>query len=164
MGLQFVVMTLVTQAGAADNVRDIRAFGTPTVIHFCTALLISALMTAPWQLLASPGLYLGLLGVTGVAYSVRIIWHARNAAYQPDFEDRIWYVVLPLLGHLTLVAAAGLIWWNVSWSPALIAADALMFLFLGVHNSWDTVTFIAVKHGRRLSGQRAKDQVDSEPH
>jgi hypothetical protein len=164
MGLQFVVMTLVTQAKTANNIRDIRAFGTPTVIHFCTALLISAVMTAPWQLLASLGLCLGVLGVMGVAYSVRIIWHARNATYQPDLEDRIWYVILPLLGHLALVAAAVLIWLNVLWSPAIIAADALVFLFLGVHNSWDTVTFIAVKHGQNLNRQATKDQVDSETH
>jgi hypothetical protein len=66
-GLQFVVMTLVTQARAASNVRDIRAFGTPTVIHFCTALLISAVMTAPWNALASLGLCLAACGAVGVA-------------------------------------------------------------------------------------------------
>lgn len=163
MGLQFVVMTLVTQAGSANNIRDIRAFGTPTVIHFCSALLISAVMTAPWQSPASPGLCLGALGVAGMAYSVRIIWHARKATYQPDLEDRIWYVVVPLLGHVTLLGAAALIWSNVLWSPAMVAADALVFLFLGVRNSWDTVTFIAVQHGKRLSSSaKAKDQIDSE--
>jgi len=38
-GLQFVVMTLVTQARAVNSMRDVRAFGTPTVLHFCTAHL-----------------------------------------------------------------------------------------------------------------------------
>ena len=160
-GLQFVVMTLVTQARAASNVRDIRAFGTPTVIHFCTALLISAGMTAPWKALASLGLCLAASGALGVVYSLRIIWHARKAAYQPDRVDWIWYVVAPLFGHLALLVAAALIWSNVLWSPAIIAADALAFLFLGVRNSWDTVTFIAVQHGKRLSGDKTEDQVDS---
>src|SRR5947209_15216126 len=82
-GLQFVVVTLVTQTRAAGNMRDIYAFGTPTVIHFCTALLISAVMSAPWQMLASLGLCLGAFGVAGMAYSLRIIWHARKAAYKP---------------------------------------------------------------------------------
>jgi hypothetical protein len=161
-GLQFVVMTLVTQARAASSIRDIRAFGTPTIIHFCTALLISAVMTAPWQMLAGPGLCLGACGVAGAAYSFRIIWHARKAAYHPDVEDWIWYIVAPLIGHVALVGAAALIWSKVVWSLAMIAADALVFLFLGVHNSWDTVTFIAVQHSKPSSVENTKDRVDSE--
>lgn len=150
-GLQFVVMTLVMQARSASNARDIQAFGTPTVMQFCTALLVSALMTAPWPTPARLGACLGACGVAGVTYSVRIIWHARKAEYEPDLEDRIWYIVLPLLGHAALAAGAGLIWCNVPWSPVVIAADALVFLFVGVHNSWDTVTFIAVRHAKRSS-------------
>lgn len=147
-GLQFVVIALVMQARAASSMRDIHAFGTPTTMHFCTALLISALMTAPWQTLASLGLCLGLSGVVGIAYSFRVIWHARKAVYQPDWADWGWYVVFPLLGHGMLVGAAVLICWNAVWSLALVAADALVFLFVGVRNSWDTVTFIAVQHGK----------------
>ncbi len=161
-GLQFVVMTLVTQARAASTKRDIHAFGTPTVMHFCTALLISAVMTAPWRMLASLGLCLGACGVAGVAYSLRIIWHAREAAYQPDQEDWVWYIIVPLLGHMTLLGAAILIQWNAAWSLVMVASDALVFLFLGVRNSWDTVTFIAIQHGSRVSSEKTKDQVDSE--
>jgi hypothetical protein len=160
-GLQFVVMTLVMQTRAARNVRDIRAFATPTVIHFCTALLISALMAAPWQTLASLGICVGACGVAGIAYSLRIIWHARKAAYQPDLEDWAWYVVVPLLGHLALVGAGILMWWNAAWSLLMIAATALVFLFLGVHNSWDTITFIAVQHGASSSTEETKDWSDS---
>jgi hypothetical protein len=160
-GLQFVVMTLVTQARRASSMRDIHAFGTPTVMHFCTALLISAVMTAPWQTLASLGLCLGVCGVAGIAYSFRIIWHARKATYQPDLEDWTWYIAFPFLGHVALVGAAVLTWRNAAWSLAIVAADALVFLFLGVHNSWDTVTFIAVQHGKAASTEAGKDQADS---
>ncbi|MBV8865604.1 MAG: hypothetical protein JO210_09455 [Acidobacteriaceae bacterium] len=152
-GLQFVVITLVTQARAAGSMRDIHAFGTPTVIHFCTALLISAVMTAPWHILASLGLCLGACGVAGVAYSFRTIWHARNATYHPPPEDWAWYIVVPLLGHMALICAAVLIRWNAAWSLVMIAADALAFLFLGVHNSWDTVTYIAIQHGKSADEQ-----------
>jgi hypothetical protein len=161
-GLQFVVITLLTQARAARSMRDIHAFGTPTVIHFCTALLISAVMTAPWQMLASLGLCLGACGAAGIAYSFRIIWHARKAAYRPDTEDWVWYIIVPLLGHVALVGAAVLIAWEPAWSLAVVATDALGFLFLGVHNSWDTVTFIAVQHGARLSAEKTPGRVDSE--
>jgi hypothetical protein len=147
-GLQFVVMALIIQARRAASRRDIHAFGTPTVIHFCTALLVSAVMTAPWQTLTSLGVCLGACGVAGFVYSLGIIWHARKAAYQPDVQDWLWYIILPLLGHAGLIWAAALIRWKPTWSLIMVAADALGFLFLGVHNSWDTVTFIAVEHGR----------------
>ncbi len=160
-GLQFVVITLIMQARVGSSMRDIRAFGTPTTMHFCTALLISALMTAPWQTLASLGLCLGVGGVVGIAYSLRIIWHARGAAYQPDLEDWGWYIVLPLLGHVAVVGAAVLLLRNAMWSLGMIAAAALTFLFVGVRNSWDTVTFIAVQHGKRASTEGTKDRVDS---
>lgn len=163
-GLQFVVMTLIMQIRAARNMRDIHAFGTPTVLHFCTALLLSAAMVAPWPTLASLGLCLGAGGVIGTIYSIRVIWHARQAAYRPDWEDWIWYTVLPLLGHFVLVVAAALLLflWKVGWSLTLVAGDAVLFLFLGVHNAWDTVTFIAVQHSQRASTEEGIKQMDSD--
>lgn len=161
-GLQFVVITLVTQARAAGSIRNIYAFATPTVMHFCTALLISAVMTAPWQTLASLGLCLGACGAAGIVYSLRTIWHARRAEYQPTAEDWAWYLIIPLIGHIVLLGAAVLIRWNAAWSLAMVAADALAFVFIGIHNSWDTVTFIAVVHGTSARDENTKDQAGSE--
>ena len=42
-GLQFVVIALITEAEAARSMLEIRAFGTPTIVHFCVVLLISGL-------------------------------------------------------------------------------------------------------------------------
>ena len=51
-GLQFVVMTLIGEAGRfRSSGETLSAFGTPNVVHFCAALLLSAIMTAPWRLL-----------------------------------------------------------------------------------------------------------------
>ena len=58
---------------------------------------------------------------------------------------------------MALVGSAVLIWSNVPWPLAMIAADTLVFLFLGVHNAWDTVTFIAVQHGQNVSGGKTKE-------
>ena len=38
-GLQFVVMALVAESGRRSTGREISAFGTPTVIHFCAVCL-----------------------------------------------------------------------------------------------------------------------------
>ncbi|HET7185575.1 MAG TPA: hypothetical protein VFI82_12875 [Terriglobales bacterium] len=148
-GLQFVVIALVAQARAANSMLEIRAFGTPTVVHFCAALLISAIGTAPWHFLSSAGLALGVCGIGGAAYAVMIIRHARRqTGYVPDGEDWLWYVVLPLVAYLALLAAAALLAWRPSPALFIVAASALLLLFVGIHNAWDTVTYIAVKHSR----------------
>ena len=151
-GLQFIVITLIAQRRATSNMRDIRAFGTPNLVHFCAALLLSALMAVPWQSLAHFDICLGLCGIGGITYSLRVFWHARKANYTPDLEDRIWYVVIPFIAHLLLAAAALLLWWNTNYTLLIVAVDTLLFLLLGIHNSWDTVTYIAVKHKRESGG------------
>src|SRR5258708_19629386 len=61
-GLLFVVMTLI--AGVRVRVSSpsggIAAFSTPNVVHFGVALLIAAILSAPWQALWNAGLLLGL--------------------------------------------------------------------------------------------------------
>lgn len=126
--------------------QEIRAFGTPTVVHFCVCLLISATMSAPWHSLYHLSLCVGAFGIAGILYSLRVVWHARKANYNPDAEDWFWYTALPLCAYTALVAAAAMMWW---WAPriglSVIAATSLLFLFLGIHNSWDTVTYIALQ-------------------
>ncbi len=158
-GVQFVVIALIAQTRAPGNMRDVRAFGTPTVVHFCTALFISALMVAPWPTTLSFDISLAVYGVAGIAYSIRVLWHARKATYNPDLEDWIWYTALPLVAHLAIAVAAGMLWWNRPWSLFLIAADTLLFLLLGIRNAWDTVTYIAIKHGNQPS-PREENELD----
>ena len=160
-GLQFVVIALIAQTRATGSMREIRAFGTPTVIHFCSALLVAALTVAPWQAPAKFSICLGCCGVAGVVYSLRVLWHARKADYKPDLGDWLWYTAFPFVAHLALIASALLLWRNATaWSLFTLAADTLFFLLLGVHNSWDTVTYIATQYGDS-SKPEDKDQADN---
>ena len=65
-GLQFVVMTLISERGTPRG-PEVRAFGTPTVVHFCAVLLLSAILSAPWRELSSAGVALVACGIAGVA-------------------------------------------------------------------------------------------------
>ena len=58
-GLQFVVITLGAQMNRSSAVAN-RAFGTPTIVHFCAVLLIAAIVSAPWPTLGGVALVLGL--------------------------------------------------------------------------------------------------------
>ena len=62
-GLQFVVLTLITESGMLRGSGEtLSAFASPNVVHFCTALLVSAIFSAPWQGLGYPGTAVALCG------------------------------------------------------------------------------------------------------
>jgi hypothetical protein len=144
-GLQFVVMTLVAQANVVGSMREIRAFGSPTVVQFCAALLISAIMCAPWDSLSHAGVCLAVFGATGLVYALVVIRHARKqTGYAPDAGDWFWYVALPLIAYAGLTAEGIVLSWNIRWCLFLIAPTTLLLLFIGIRNSWDTVTYVAV--------------------
>jgi hypothetical protein len=145
-GLQFVVITLIAQRQVAAGMHEVRAFGTPTVVHFCIVLLIAAIASCPWPSMSGPVLALAACGVAGAIYILNAVRHARQANYRPDFEDWIWYSCLPLATYTFLVAAALLLNRHFTFASFLIAAISLVLLILGIHNAWDTVIFIAVQH------------------
>ena len=144
-GLQFVVMTLIAEAQVESTMHEIRAFGTPTVVHFCAALLISAIMNMPWRALPNLGFCLAGCAVAGIAYAIATIWHARKAAYTPDAEDWVWYAALPLIAYASLLTAGILLWWRPEASLFMTAATTLLLLFVAIHNAWDTVTYITMQ-------------------
>src|SRR5262245_36633358 len=151
-GLQFVVIVL----GAEMNLLagpTIRAFGTPTIVHFCAVLLISAVLSAPWQTLGSAGLAVGACGTAGFVYAAIVIWHARRQTdYLPVFTDWIWHGVLPLLAHGTLIVAAVLLTRIPVQSLFFIGGAAVLLLFIGIHNAWDAVMYIGL--GTRNNPER----------
>ena len=49
IGLQFVVLTLIANKPPAGAEEGGAAFGSPTIVRFSVALLLSALLHAPWQ-------------------------------------------------------------------------------------------------------------------
>src|SRR5579872_5842806 len=46
-GLMFVIVTLIASRGRHRSGEAIGAFGTPTVVHLCAALLIAAILMRP---------------------------------------------------------------------------------------------------------------------
>src|SRR3954466_11990753 len=69
IGLQFVVITLVAERPALRVAEAGTAFSTPTIIHFSASLLLSALVRVPWPSITVGVVFLGLLGICGIAYS-----------------------------------------------------------------------------------------------
>lgn len=149
-GLQFVVIALIAESRARPTPPEIAAFGTPTILHFCAALLVSCLVSAPWPSLALAGLGLAPCGVAGVVYAVVVVRRARRQeGYRPVLEDWVWHAVLPFLAYGALLAAAALLPRHSGPALSLVAAATLGLVFIGIHNSWDTITYIAADPGHR---------------
>jgi hypothetical protein len=144
-GLMFVVITLVQRVISRSSSGAFSAYSTPTVVHFSLALLVAALLSAPWQALWNVGLLLGLTGLGGVIYNIIVVRRMRRETrYQAVLEDWLWYAVFPLVAYSTLFVAA-IVLPGIP-IPALfcIAAATALLLFIGIHNAWDAVTYIAL--------------------
>ena len=144
-GLQFVVIALVVDVRRRSTLHEVDAFATPTIVHFCAVLLVSAVLSAPWS---SPGgvmLLLGASGAAGAVYALVIAGRARRqSGYKPVLEDWIFHVILPFVAYTLLFVAALMLRRRTDAALFSIAAMTLVLLFTGIHNAWDTVTFIAV--------------------
>ena len=146
-GLQFVVIALIAELrNRTSTGHEIAAFGTPTVVHFCVALLVSATLSAPWTRLFAPAMIVGITGLAGLAYAAIVIRRARSTQnYKPVFEDWLWHAILPVIAY-ALLTAAGVALVDDVPRPALyaVAAAILLLVFIGIHNAWDTVTYITL--------------------
>lgn len=144
-GLMFVVITLIAGVRVQRSGGAIGAFGTPTVLHFCVSLLVAAILTAPWQTLWIITLLLGLVGLGGVIYVIIIVRRTRRQTdYTPVLEDWLWHTVFPLASYIALVVAAIMLTSNPVPALFITGAVTIMLLFIGIHNAWDTVTYIAI--------------------
>ena len=145
-GLQFVVMALISQAGAVGSEHEIKAFGTPHVVHFCAVLLISALCAMPGHSPKSLSICLTIAAIAALVYTIRVTIHAgHSTAYKPVLEDWIWHSILPLIAYGSLLVAGLIV---AAWpAPALyvVAASALLLLYVGIHNAWDTAMYISMQ-------------------
>jgi len=157
-GLQFVVTTLMNDARPPGaQTRDaasatLGTFGTPTVVHFSAALLLSAMLSAPWRTMELELLRGSVLaaGMMGLLYGLLVLLRARSQrAYQPVLEDWVWHVVLPLVAYGGLAAGALTLGSDISDALSVIAATTLLLLFIGIHNAWDTVAYITVERLER---------------
>ncbi len=148
-GLQFVVIALIAESRRAATGREIAAFSTPTIIHFCAVLLIGAILTAPWYSLSTVAVALGTCAAGGLVYGVITVRRAfKVEGYRPLLADWIWFCALPPIAYTMLLVASALLPGHARTDLFAIGAIALLLLFIGIHNAWDTVTYIAVEFGK----------------
>jgi hypothetical protein len=143
IGLQFVVMTLLADVPLpAGSTQASQAFGTPNVVHFGAALLLSAIVSAPWEGIGFVAVLWGLMGAGGVVYCSVVARRMRSqTAYRPVLEDWLFHALLPLAAYATLAGTACIACWHTRVVLFAVGAAALLLLFVGIHNAWDAVVW-----------------------
>lgn len=145
-GLQFVVMALIADLERRASNAQIAAFGTPNIVHFSAVLLLSAALSAPWEGVSHLSWPLGVMAACGLIYTAIVTRRAHTQeGYVPVFEDWLWHVILPFVAYLLLLIAAFLLVHTTTLALFFVAAMSLILLLVGIHNAWDTVTFIVTE-------------------
>jgi hypothetical protein len=140
--LAVVVVTLVAEKPVLRATEAGAAFATPTIVHFSAVLLVSALIRVPWHSIPPLAALWAVVGLGGVAYELAVARHLRRqTVYSMQFEDWMFHVVLPCGSYAILVGSAvvALIYEREGLFGA--AAAGLMLLFIGIHNSWDSIAY-----------------------
>jgi hypothetical protein len=145
-GLTFVVIALASDRHVV-KLSGLRTFITPVVMHFGSALLISALLCIPGQTAITLSACIGVTGAVLSSYGVVTTYrmYRGRGSYRPVFEDWLWNAVLPTLCYLALLLAG--VWALRQPAAALymVGAAALTLLFIGIHNAWDVAVWVTVE-------------------
>jgi hypothetical protein len=143
IGLQFVVLTLIAEMPTArGDAQASGAFSTPSVVHFAVVLLLSAILCAPWNGIATVAVSWGLVGLCGAVYTVIVTRRLRvQTIYRPVLEDWLFHALLPVAAYAALAVSAYAALSHARSALFLVGAAALLLLFIGIHNAWDAVTY-----------------------
>jgi hypothetical protein len=142
IGLQFVVLTLIAEKPQLASPEAGAAFATPTIVHFGTVLLLSAVLRAPWQAVTPVAALWGLVGLCGAIYTGIVARRMRaQTAYRPVLEDWSFHVLLPLAAYATLALSVFAAHSHIHEALFAVGAAVLVLLFVGIHNAWDGIAY-----------------------
>jgi hypothetical protein len=159
IGLQFVVMTLIAgRSVARGEAQAGDAFSTPSVVHFGVVLLLSAIISAPWDGIGTVAVLWALVGFIGIVYVAVVARRMRaQKVYKPVFEDWLFHVLLPIAAYAMLAGSAFAARSSARTALFLVGVAALLLLFVGIHNAWDTVMHLVFVEKQR----KREDERDS---
>jgi hypothetical protein len=142
IGLQFVVLTLIAEKPQLATAEGGAAYLTPTIVHFGTVLLLSAVLRVPWHSIGAFSMAWGLVGLAGIAYvAVVNLRMRRQELYQAQVEDWLFHALFPFAAYALLALSALAASSHEREALFGVAAAVLLLLFCGIHNAWDVVAY-----------------------
>jgi hypothetical protein len=153
IGLLFVAITVATGFSTASNTKGVRAFLTPTLVHFVGVLFISLAVLAPWPSPMPLGAILALIACAGTTYQIKVIGARLNIGRETGgdmakavgamtWEEWIPYAILPAAGNASLMAGAVGLIAHYAFAPYTIAAEVAAQLISGIYAAWDLTLWV----------------------
>jgi hypothetical protein len=157
IGLQFVMMALIADLPSTAGEEDAgNAFASPTMVHFSAVLLITAFAVMPWHSLKPLAWIWRIGGLGGALYVVYVIRRmVTQSAYKPVAEDWLFHALLPMAGYVLVVASGLLAFAHSRTAAFVVAGAALVLLFTGIHNAWDSATYIVFTRRKQLMKRKS---------
>jgi hypothetical protein len=144
IGLLFVSITLGGGLSTPEGLNATRAFLTPTLIHFTSALFECMAVLPPWSSTWPVAIILGLSGLAGLVYQTRIILKQRELDVASlDWLDRTLFSVAPALANASLIAGAAGLVAEKSFALYAIAGAIALLLIAGIYGAWSITLWIA---------------------
>jgi len=164
IGLQFVVLTLIAASPPRRAAEGGAAFVTPTIVHFSSAFFLSAMLRVPWPSITPAAIVWGMTGLVGIGYAVIVTRRmARQPVYQPQFEDWLFHVALPLVAYALLALSAFAATSYTAEALFGVGAATLLLLFIGIHNAWDAIAWhVFVRLGKESADEQGDERSGNE--
>src|SRR5882762_212467 len=105
-------------------------------------MLVPHIAPAPLALL------LALASVAGIAYLLWVRGQHHWREGKLDAEDWVFFIGLPFLSYVLLLAAAIAVWRDSALGAPTLAFVTLLLLVVGIHNAWDLVIWLAQKRSK----------------
>ncbi len=148
VGLLFVAASLGSGVFTEERRPHFRAFVSPSVAHFSSALALSLAALAPlhrWLLL---GVIEGGVALFGLGYA-SIVWGGMirlGITAALDFEDRVWYGALPAIAYAVVVGTAIALCAGRPIALSVLPLGVGLLLLVGIRNAWDITSWTITRH------------------
>jgi hypothetical protein len=77
-------------------------------------------------------------------------------------EDWIWHIILPPVSYGMVLAGAVSLSRHTHGSLFAIATASVLLLVIGIHNAWDTVTYLTLEQEPTVERAAAKKEPPAE--
>src|SRR5215471_16284731 len=146
VGLMFVSASIGASIYNESHRGAMRAFVTPTVVHFSAMLFICVLVMVPSHTFMTLGVLLGIGGLLGGGHSGIVVFTLLvRHRFTVDFSDRMFYALIPVLGYVLVATSGIMLLMQASWSFNVIAAAVLVLLVAAIRNAWDMTVWAVIR-------------------
>jgi hypothetical protein len=148
-GLLFVAASVGSAIFSRNRPAALRMFLSASVVQFGCTLVGCLIVLAPLQQWQQLGAMIFACGVFGLAYSAIAWCDAVRAGLTAkiDLEDRIWYVVAPVVGYLLEAAAGIALFLRLDSGCVVLPVAMATLLLVAIHNAWDITVWSVTRHG-----------------